>query len=67
MPVGRSFPRLADVAAECGYFDQAHLAREFRSLADCAPSRWLAEEFRNVQAPSGGPAQDWLRQEPNQG
>jgi AraC-like DNA-binding protein len=35
----------------CGYFDQAHLAREFRTLAGCPPSRWLAEEkFRNVQA-----------------
>ena len=43
--------RLADLAAECGYFDQAHLAREFRSLAGLPPSRWLAEEFRNVQDP----------------
>ena len=42
--------RLADLAADCGYFDQAHLAREFRALAGCPPSQWLAEEFRNVQA-----------------
>ncbi len=41
---------LADLAAQCGYFDQAHLAREFRSLAGCPPSQWAAEEFRNVQA-----------------
>jgi AraC-like DNA-binding protein len=41
---------LADLAADCGYFDQAHLAREFRALAGCPPSQWLAEEFRNVQA-----------------
>jgi AraC-like DNA-binding protein len=42
--------RLADLAVTCGYFDQAHLAREFRALAGCPPSQWLAEEFRNVQA-----------------
>jgi len=41
---------LADLAAECGYYDQAHLAREFRDLAGCPPSVLLAEEFRNVQA-----------------
>lgn len=41
---------LAQLAADCGYFDQAHLDREFRALAGCPPVRWLAEEFRNVQA-----------------
>jgi AraC-like DNA-binding protein len=49
--------QLADLAADCGYFDQAHLAREFRALAGCPPSQWLAEEFRNVQAGN------WLRAE----
>lgn len=44
-PVG-----LADVAADCGYFDQSHLTREFTALAGCAPSRWIVEEFGNLQA-----------------
>ena len=44
---------LADLAVTCGYFDQAHLAREFRALAGCPPRQWLAEEFRNVQATAG--------------
>jgi AraC-like DNA-binding protein len=41
---------LAALAAECGFYDQAHLAREFRALAGCPPSQWLAEEFRFFQA-----------------
>jgi len=49
-PGGGGGYRLADLAVTCGYFDQAHLAREFRALAGCPPSQWLAEEFRNVQA-----------------
>jgi len=42
--------RLADLAAEFGYYDQAHLASDFRLLAGCAPTRWLTEEFRFFQA-----------------
>jgi AraC-like DNA-binding protein len=51
--------RLADLAADCGYFDQAHLAREFRALAGCPPSQWLAEEFRNVQAGNWVTGEGW--------
>jgi AraC-like DNA-binding protein len=47
-------PALADLAVAGGYYDQAHLAREFRGLAGCPPSRWLAEEFRNVQGGDPG-------------
>jgi AraC-like DNA-binding protein len=48
-----ALPALADLAADCGYYDQAHLAREFRDLAGCPPSAWLAEEFLNVQGWTG--------------
>jgi AraC-like DNA-binding protein len=41
---------LAALAAECGYYDQAHLARAFTDFAGCPPGRWVREEFRNVQA-----------------
>lgn len=50
-------PGLAELAARCGYYDQAHLAREFRGLAGCSPSTRIAEELPNVQAagPDGPP------------
>ena len=35
---------LAEIAAECGYADQAHMAREWRTLAGASPTQWLADE-----------------------
>ena len=49
-------PGLATVAAAVGYYDQAHLNREFQAMAGCSPSTWLAEELPSVQdeaAPAG--------------
>lgn len=41
-------PCLAEIAARAGFYDQAHLHREWRDLAGCTPSRWLAEELPSV-------------------
>ncbi|MPZ67297.1 MAG: helix-turn-helix domain-containing protein [Pseudonocardiaceae bacterium] len=40
---------LAELAARCGYYDQAHLTREWREFAGCPPTTWLAEELPSVQ------------------
>ncbi len=41
--------RIGDVAAAHGFADQSHLVREFRALAGCTPSEWLADQFGFVQ------------------
>jgi len=43
------FRSLAEIAMSTGYADQAHLTREFRQMAGCSPTQWLAEERRNIQ------------------
>ncbi len=47
---------LSEVAARCGYSDQAHLSRDWAALAGCSPTTWLREEFPFVQ--DGNPAGD---------
>lgn len=50
-------PPLAHVAADCGYADQPHLAREWKALAGCSVTTWLREELPFVQdAEAGGVA-----------
>ena len=44
---GRS--SLANVAFACGFHDQAHMTREWNSLAGCAPGAWIANELPNLQ------------------
>jgi AraC-like DNA-binding protein len=51
---GESF-RLAELAASCGYFDQAHLDREFGLLAGCSPTAWVATEFQNWKVREAAP------------
>lgn len=40
----RPAARLSEVAVQCGFFDQAHLAREWREFAGVPPSRWRQDE-----------------------
>jgi AraC-like DNA-binding protein len=51
---GESFG-LAELATSCGYFDQAHLDREFRLLAGCSPTTWVSTEFQNWSLGSDQP------------
>jgi hypothetical protein len=37
-------PNLAELSASCGYFDQAHMAREWNLLAGVPASAWWAKE-----------------------
>jgi AraC-like DNA-binding protein len=41
--------RLADVAVECGYHDQAHMTRDWNELAGCSPKAWIADELPFLQ------------------
>lgn len=47
-------PCLADIAFECGYYDQAHFAREFREFAGCTPT----QHYERLVPESGGVLDD---------
>ncbi|WP_181696572.1 helix-turn-helix domain-containing protein [Nocardia sp. GTS18] len=51
-----SYVSIAQIAATCGYYDQAHLNRDFAELAGVAPTAWLAEEIPSVQDPGAAEA-----------
>lgn len=46
---------LAGLAVECGYYDQAHLSNEWRTLAGCSPRTWIAEELHSSKTTASAP------------
>lgn len=40
---------LANVAHSCGYYDQAHMTREWQALAGLSPRQWIAQELPFLQ------------------
>jgi AraC-like DNA-binding protein len=36
---------LAEVAAECGFHDQAHMTLEWNAMAGCSPKNWIVREL----------------------
>lgn len=43
----RPVASLAGIAVDCGYYDQAHLANEWRRLAGLPVTEWLHQELRD--------------------
>lgn len=52
-------PDIAAVAHACGYYDHSHLVRDFQQYVGASPTRWIAEERRNIQAGAHQTNADW--------
>lgn len=51
---------LAHVAIRCGYYDQAHLTREWFAFAGCSPRTWVARDLPFLQDYElGGSDNEW--------
>ncbi|MGH3159069.1 MAG: helix-turn-helix domain-containing protein [Streptosporangiaceae bacterium] len=44
---------LAETAALCGYFDQAHMANDWKRLGGCTPGEWISQELPFLQDRDG--------------
>jgi AraC-like DNA-binding protein len=51
---------IASIALSCGYYDQAHFNRDFRALAGCTPTEYLAAQLADVPGIGPGPTVDRL-------
>jgi AraC-like DNA-binding protein len=52
--------RLADIASDCGYYDQAHLTREWYTFAGCSLKAWFSREFLFLQDYEFGVRDNWF-------
>ena len=51
---GERRPTFTEVAAACGYTDQAHFNRDWRALCGATPGEWIAAELPFVQGSETG-------------
>lgn len=60
------FLSIAQVAHACGYYDQAHLTREFTELAGVPPGRLFVDDLPSVQDTDAASPDHWAHeQQPN--